>query len=419
MSRLIKAATAALCLSTAPGVFAAVSEAEWEQFKAKFAEMEARMQALEAENAQLKQSRTVPVEDLSRLQEDVAALKVENAQSSWADRLSVKGDFRYRYETIDVQHADNRDRNRIRARVNMTAALPDDVVVGFGLATGDGDPVSTNQTLGKGNSSKQINLDTAFFTWNATQQFALTAGKYVNPLYRPGGSELFWDSDWRPEGVSAVWKGDNLFANFLGNWLESDTASAIGSDKFAWGVQGGATLALGEAGLTAVVGYYDFPSKGAKPFYGDRFYGNTSVDGVYLYDYDVVELGANVALSLFDMPLSLYGDYAYNTDGGQYDTGWYTGATLGKTDGWGTWAMSYVYQDLEANAVLGLLSDSDFAGGGTDGKGSRIKGDLGINKQWTVGFTWFVDNKYGMVNLEDAGGAREYNRVQLDTQFKY
>ena len=78
--------------------------------------------------------------------------------------------------------------------------------------------------------------------------------------------------------------------------------------------------------------------------------------------------------------------------------------------------MAYQYQDLEKDAILGLTSDSDFAGGGTDGKGHRLSGAYGLNKRWKVGFTWFIDNEAGEGNLESP---LSYDRIQIDTSFKY
>ena len=243
---------------------------------------------------------------------------------------------------------------------------------------------------GGGGSTKELRLDKAYFKWNAADDLYLQAGKFSNPLYRPAKSSLLWDGDWRPEGISAGWSGDLLFANFLGNWLESD--SRRDNDTFAWGLQGGVMFSLGDARLTTALAYYDFPTAGRSPFYGDddepEFFGNSSTaDGLsYLYDYD---------------------------------TGWLAGVTLGKASDRGDWALGYQYRDLEADAVLGLLSDSDFSGGGTDGKGHILSAAYGINKQWSLGLTWLLDNEAGEKNLADQGGALSYDRIQLDTKFKY
>ena len=420
MKQPMKVTLAALAVATAGSAQAAVSDAEWEQFKAQFADMAARVQALEAENAQLKQG-AVPDEDISQLQSDVSALQAQNKSSSWAEKIKMKGDFRYRYEAIDVEGADERERNRIRARMAIAAALPNDTEVGLGVATGGDDPVSTNQTLGGGGSTKDVRLDKAYFKWNATEDLYLQAGKFSNPLYKPQKSSLLWDGDWRPEGISSGWAGDHFFANFMGNWLESDNRRS--NDTFTWSLQGGTSFNLGPAKLTASVAYHDFPTAGRSPFYGDddepEFFGNSSIGDVYLYNYEMVEVGGDFAMNLFDMPLNIYANWVNNQDADDYDTGWLAGISLGKAKGKGTWGIGYQYRDLEADAVLGLLSDSDFSGGGTDGKGHILTGAYGINKQWSLGLTWFLDNEAGEKNLADQGGAISYDRIQLDTKFKY
>ncbi len=35
---------------------------------------------------------------------------------SWVQHTKIKGDFRYRYESFDIEDTDDRERNRIRAR---------------------------------------------------------------------------------------------------------------------------------------------------------------------------------------------------------------------------------------------------------------------------------------------------------------
>jgi cell division protein FtsB len=407
---------------------AAVSDTEFAELKAQFATMAQRLSALEAENNQLREQGTASVaqlegarEELVSAREDLAVVKIQNADTSWAERISVKGDFRYRYEEIDVDGANSRDRNRIRARSEMVARLPENVDVGLGIASGGDDPVSSNQTLGKGNSSKDLRLDLAYATWRPTEHTYIEAGKYKNPLFKPQKSGLMWDGDWRPEGLNAGWKSEHIFLTSLVNWLESDSKN--GGDQVTWGVQGGMKFDIAGAGLTAAVGYYDIGVKGAGSFFDDDFYGNSTVvvngEEVYEYDYELVEVSAELVMALFDMPLTFYGDYVQNQDPDDYDTGWLAGVTLGKAKGAGTWQLGYQYEDLEADATLGLVSDSDFSGGGTDGKGSRLTGAYGINKQWKVGVTWYIDNKAGEKAFKDEGGALKYNRVMLDTVFKY
>lgn len=427
MKKLLTVAVTSALLASVPAS-AAVSDAEFAELKAQFAAMAKRLSVLEAENNQLREQGNATVtqlegatQELQSARQDLVMVKDKVTESSWADRISVKGDFRYRYEEIDVQGSNTRDRNRIRARSEMVAKLPDNVTVGLGIASGGDDPVSSNQTLGDGNSTKDLRLDLAYAKWLPTEETYIELGKFKNPLFKPQKSGLLWDGDWRPEGMNAGWNSDHLFATALVNWLESD--SKDGGDEVTWGVQGGMKFDLGGAGLTTAIAYYDIPVKGSTSFYDERFYGNSVVikNGaeVYEYDYELLEVSAELVMAIFNMPLTIYGDFVQNQDPDDYNTGWLAGVTLGKASGAGTWQVGYQYEDLEADAALGLVSDSDFAGGGTDGKGSRLTGAYGINKQWNVGFTWFIDNKAGEKAFKGEGGALEYDRVMLDTVFKY
>ena len=51
----------------------------------------------------------------------------------------------------------------------------------------------------------------------------------------------------------------------------------------------------------------------------------------------------------------------------------------------GSWQLQYQYEDLEADATLGLVTDSDFMGGGTDGNGSKLSAKYMINQQVVSG----------------------------------
>ncbi len=416
MKRAISMAVAAVVLGNAP-VFAAISEEDFAQLRADFSAMSQRLTALEAENSALREISESTVTQLDLAQSELKIAKSSTAADSWTDTIKLKGDFRYRYENIDVENSDSRERNRIRARAELAASLPNNVDVGIGVASGGDDPVSSNQTLGGGGSTKDLRLDLAYAKWNATDELYLQAGKFKNPLYKPQKSGLLWDGDWRPEGLSAGWAGDHIFVSSFGNFLESDTKK--NNDAFAWGLQGGVKFNLGSASVTTALAYYDFPTAGEESYFDDDFFGNSEVDGKYLYNYEMVELGADIGMNLFDMPVSLFANYVQNQDADEYDTGWQMGGKIGSASKKGGWEANYRYQDLEADAVLGLLSDSDFAGGGTDGKGHILSGAYGVNRQWKLGFTWFIDNEAGEKNLAEQGGALSYDRIMLDTVFKF
>ncbi len=81
----------------------------------------------------------------------------------WWENIRFNGDLRYRHELIDAEGKPDRSRHRIRARLGMYGKVNENMTVGIQLATGSDNPVSTNQTIGGGFSSKNVVLDLAYF----------------------------------------------------------------------------------------------------------------------------------------------------------------------------------------------------------------------------------------------------------------
>ena len=154
----------------APNIAAAVTDAEIAELREQLMLMSQRLDQLEAENAELKQSQGEVASSIADVETSVAEVKAMDLTASeedWSDRVKLDGDFRYRYESISAEGSQTRQRNRIRARTNIKAKVADRTEVGFGLATGGDDPVSTNQTLGGGGSSKSVVLNLAYVDWEA------------------------------------------------------------------------------------------------------------------------------------------------------------------------------------------------------------------------------------------------------------
>ncbi|MFL3654878.1 MAG: putative porin [Halioglobus sp.] len=401
------------------GASAQVPQAEWEQFKAQFEAMSERVDALEIENQQLRATRktTVIMEDLAVTNAEIGSLQRKTRDMSWSEKIRWKGDYRFRYESVDEEGKDGRERWRIRARPALVAKISDTTVVGFGLATGSEDPVSSNQTLGDGSTSKEINLDLAYATWRPIESSYVTAGIFANPYYRPAKSQLIFDGDFRQEGLAVGWSNGRFFANAVYDFIESDSAK---SESGLFVAQIGANLQLFEgATLTAAAGYIDIPVKGYGPIYDDVFFGNSSVveNGVevYAYDYKLYNGSIAVGLTAFDLPLSVFVDYVKNSDVDELDTGYLAGVLLGNIKEKGDWQVQYQYESLDANATLGLITNSDFAGGGTDVKGSTFSAKYAVDAKWYVGTTYFFNNTTGI----KLGGDASYDRIQLDTGYQY
>lgn len=412
--------------------FGAVSDEDFEQLRKQLAAVSQRLDELAAENAELKRSQAQTATIVADVQSSVAQVQVTGTApaESWSDRIKLDGDFRYRYENIDVEGSPERNRNRIRARTNIKAEVTDNIDVGFGLATGSDDPVSTNQTLGGGGSSKGVILNLAYVDWEASDGLHIYGGKFKNPLTKVGGQALMWDGDWTPEGLALKYKRDWYFINAIGTYLESD--SRRGNNNFSWGAQFGATGQLGDVKVTGGLGYFSMKTAGETTTFGDPtdpgdFFGNTAVEAsglpcgttadtncVYLYDYLLTQVFAEASFELGDWPAKVFVDYVSNSDASDNDTGMTLGTTIGQAKDRGQMQFTYFYADKEADSTLGLLTDSDFGGGGTDSKGHWLQFNYGVNKSWTIGAQYFI-NETDLAS----GSKSDYNRLIIDMQWKW
>jgi cell division protein FtsB len=413
----------AVSIIVSPAAFAAVSDEDFAALREQLAAVSARLEQLAAENAELRAAQDQADTAISEVQTTVAEMPASS--ESWADRVKLDGDFRYRYEYIDEDGSDSRKRNRIRARTNIKAQVADNTE-----ATGGDDPVSTNQTLGGGGTSKSVVINLAYIDWEAAEGLHLLAGKFKNPLKRPGSQALTWDGDWTPEGLALKYQRDWYFVNVLGNYLEGDSKQS--NKNFSWGGQFGATASVGDVKLTGGIGYYSIPTKGKETNYGDPtdpgdFFGNTAVEVggaacgttpdttcVYLYDYDLTQVFAEASFDIGDWPALVFFDYVNNSDPSDNDTGWLLGTKLGQAKDRGEMQFTYYYADKEADSMIGLLADSDFGGGGTDNKGHWLQLNYGINKSLAIGAQYFINE----VDIT-SGSKSDYNRLMIDMQWKW
>jgi len=336
------------------------------------------------------------------------------AEESWVDKLSFKGDFRPRYEVIDQEGSEERKRTRFRIRFGLTAEVNDNVDIIFELASGGDNPVSTNQSFDGGFSRKDIAINLVYADWQATDDMNVHVGKVKNPVYRVGGHHLVWDSDLNPEGLAVNYSAGGFFGS-IGVFSVEERSDS--NDSLLYTFQAGFDFDLSENNsLKAGIGYYDYTeTEGNTPFWIGLPFGN-SVDaqGNFLYDYNEVQGFVEFATKIGKLPLTVFADFVQNTEAPVNDTGIAFGARIGKAGVPGTWQASLAYQDLEADAVLALYTDSDFGGGGTDATGFTLKAKYALADNWALGGTLFINE----IN-DNIGIPMDYNRLQLDLEFKF
>ena len=336
------------------------------------------------------------------------------AAHRWIDTIDWSGDLRLRYEGIDEAGEARRDRFRFRGRFGFDSQLSDKVQFSARLATSDGDPVSTNLDFGDGFSSKDIAIDRVFVTWNALNDLDIAVGKMGRPWFRAGSNSLLWDSDLNPEGINADWSSGMLFAN-LGTFVVAERSDR--DDSLLHSVQGGISRRFSEQSrLVFSASYFDYTNTiGNPPFYQDKAKGN-SVDaaGNFIYDYDILEISTEYAAVFHGWPVMVYGVWAQNTAVDIQDTAFAIGFMVGLVEAPGNMQFSYAWYDTEADAVMGIFTDSDFGGGSTDSRGHFIKARYGMTKNIALNATFIISEIEMFRN-----NRHDYDRVQLDIEFLF
>jgi hypothetical protein len=340
-----------------------------------------------------------------------------SADSNWIDRFKLKGDFRYRYEYIDDEKsAYERHRNRIRLRVGIHGKVNDTVDVGTVIASGSEDPVSTNQTLDSQSNTKDIRLDQAYFAWKPISGLKIKGGKFKNPFYQPIKTELLWDVDLRPEGLALQYSADQFFVNAGFFHIEERKKE---DDSFLFGGQAGYKMKSKGVSATLGAGYFNYTEIKDRQLSDfdfleeeDDSFGNTLADDQFITDYNELELFGDVTFKGAGLPISLFFDYVINTVADDNDTGYLVGFKVNKAKKPGSWDFRYNYREIEADAVFGALSDSDFRGGGTDGKGHELNFGYQLAKGWKLAASYFINQK-------DLEKKYDFDRIMVDLKFKF
>jgi hypothetical protein len=255
------------------------------------------------------------------------------------------------------------------------------------------------------------------------EKVTIIGGKMKNPMHR--STALVWDSDVTPEGfaakASAGSDGITVSANAGYFWLR-ELKSSQNDVKILCGQLTSSLKITDSVKAFAGVGLYGFDNvKGTSAtdlnYKNDtKAFGNSveeRADGseVYANDYAVTEVFGELSMRL-GVPVALKAHYVSNGDADADDTGYAVGVKVGKANAVGSTEFGYSFAELEKDAVLGGITDSDRWGGGTDGKGHTISAKYQIAEGLQCGATYFINEK----GLEDS---KDYNRLQIDLVAKF
>lgn len=278
-------------------------------------------------------------------------------------RLALSGDVRLRYESNSGdQDARNRDRGVLRARLRARYAVNDWLAVGGQIATGDpDDPNSTDITLSNFDDDLQVSLDQVYAQANFGA-LQITGGKIPQPFTR---TELVWDGDVSPQGLSASYRlalPDAASLRASGLYFLVDEAVA-GPDSRMIGGQLAFEGSLAEQwSVELAAAYYDYRLRSLAGGDTGDFRSNRFANGRYLSDYDLLDLiGAVTWKGLGELwPIRVVGDYVHNFGApAGINSGHGIDLLIGRSAHKGDWRFGYGYARAENDAILAAFSQDN------------------------------------------------------------
>ncbi|MFH1526677.1 MAG: putative porin [Bacteroidota bacterium] len=374
---------------------------------------------------------------------DDIAEAIDSSLPSWVTKMRWSGDFRMRYSNeqgVNTNSKNNTqaDMNKyeMRVRYGFVTQINDQIEFGFRMSTGEKkttgqehstSPASATQTMGDAMNKKQINFDLAYLIYRPDAAVEITLGKMMNPFY---STELVFDSDLTFEGFAQKFIHEGDYGDFyltFGQFI-LDYSSSNNNIPYLFGAQAGGVIYPGEdvslnfavsnyhykniAGYNLLNAYQIFPYNGM---------GNTiTALGNYSTGYNLLNITSALKSRISDVPMRFEVDYVKNMDitsgvDSSKDTGYSLGMYCGEAKDIRTMEGFFMYKEVEADAVLGIFTDSTFGGGGANKKGymTGLKYQLLENTQ--LGVTYMDTEDETPTSIEDTN-AKIY---QLDMLVKF
>lgn len=286
------------------------------------------------------------------------------AEAAAKPRLAVSGDLRVRTQGDYADSARDRISGQVRGRLGVTFAANDLVTIGARLVTGDADdPNSTDVQLSNFDDDLQVSLDQAYVQLNLGD-LKVYGGKIPQPFTR---TELVWDGDVNPQGLSAVYRHANANGSaFRANGLFFIVDESTASDSTMLGLQlGYDTPTIGNWKLDASAAYYDYTlGSTAGGDSGDFRSNPRNPDGSYVSGFKLGDaiVGATWNGAGDRWPLRVVGDYVHNFDAAtDADTGYGADFMVGRASKVRDWRVTYGYSVAETDAVLAAFSHDNIA----------------------------------------------------------
>jgi len=328
----------------------------------------------------------------------LASVNTISEKLKWAEKIKLKGDLRLRREAqeLDPENGSDstRERYRIRARLAAEAQVIDNVKVGIGLATGGNGRASarsTNQSLDDNFGTKSIDLDLAYAEWAINNNIKVVGGKFERKDYLWAPTDMLWDGDINPEGVSANFNFDNSLGNSyanVGHWILEEESSLTDDPTLSY-LQVGHKFKSGNFFGNVAGIYYNFDNL------SDTSGVYSEVNTNSANNFDSLSFSAEVGMKdlfIAGKQVSIFTDYIMNDESGvDEDSGLAIGFKFGdaKVKDRHQWMFKYVNVDLEQDAFISTYPDSDRFGGATGVDSHEFEFQYGLAKNVTLGLDYY------------------------------
>ena len=281
--------------------------------------------------------------------------------------VKINGDIGIRYDSDEVGSVTS-ERDRFRAKVQVSATLDEKTSAVVGLTTGT--TKSTWSDMGGQNSYKNVDLNLAYVEYAAAPFAKITLGKMNQPWT---SNALFFDTDVNPEGAAVALKSDKLGIFGSAFKLKLSEEATAGKDSDLTGAQVG--IAKNVAGFNVAVR--------AALLNQDLKSGNVFVKN------DLKLYGADVSKSLAGTPVKVYYEQAKNDKSKTLNKATAYGVTLGNANKAHKWEAGYIHQKVEANSISTVWTDSDFADGYAGHDGWGVRGAYAVTNNWKVRASYY------------------------------
>lgn len=368
--------------------------------------------------------------------------------SSHLTEFKLSGDVRLRHQ-METQAPQNgtvsneRTRERYRFRLNGDFMMMKGWGAGFALETASAAD-SGNQTFENGNNDYSVYLARAYVSYRPNLNWFFSGGKQKNPFYT---SDLVWDSDINPQGLTQVFThfgdGKNTLEFRAAQILMDDRPETVfgpgGRDAWLFSQQAVYTRWFGRdeignqvSNLILAPGFFTYNDSTL-----DGMENETPFNGTTRYLSVVTFAGeANFAnINGQGTQLKLYWDAAYNLEAGDRVRRAYNLASADKDAlAWligvgysfgagkiqGDYSLRLDYRSIGIGSIDPNLSDSDFGFGNLNQSGFKFATAYNLTDFITANATYLYTTDEQESLLQSAIARLDHSQIlQLDLVVKF